>query len=76
MTNRPHTLPALGRHTSADRTGFEPEPEQSHGPAQDAGRRKQSLECDEAEFVVCCFALCDWGTYSIDNGEVRIRGKA
>ena len=76
MTDRPPELPALGRRARADRTRFEPRPERSPGPAQREGRRKHSLECDEAEFVVCCFALCDWGTYTIDDGEIRIRGKA
>ncbi len=34
------------------------------------------LECDESEFVICCFALCDWGGYKIADDQIQIRGRA
>ena len=34
------------------------------------------VECDEAEFVLYCFALCDPATYDIAGGQVSIRGEA
>jgi len=35
-----------------------------------------TLECDEAEFAIYCFALCHWGAYDILSGQVHIRGLA
>ena len=45
-------------------------------PDDAAGGAWGKVECDEAEFAVCCFALCDWHTYEIAGGEIHIRAQA
>jgi len=39
----------------------------------DAG---EGLVCEEAEFVICCFALCPADSYDIAAGRLQIRGQA
>lgn len=69
MTHAFHTI---------DRPGLGPEA--AAAPAAHtgtgAGAASDGLECDEAEFVVYCFALCDWAAYDIAGGQVHIRGQA
>ncbi len=46
------------------------------GQADDQRADARAVECGEAEFVVCCFALCDYGGYSFAGGRLCIRGEA
>lgn len=41
-----------------------------------AATSEENLECHEAEFVVCCFALCLPDSYDIQDGTLQIRGQA
>jgi len=55
-------------------------PESAEAPAArmgtDAASAPRGVECDEAEFVLYCFALCAPASYDIAGARVSIRGEA
>ena len=61
MSNRPGTVRTAAAKVAPD------------APSSPAWGK---IECDEAEFAVCCFALCDWHTYDIAGGQIHIRAQA
>ena len=34
------------------------------------------FECDEVDFAICCLALCEYSSYDMVDGEIRIVGQA
>ena len=37
---------------------------------------RESFECDEVDFAICCLAVCDYSSYEMIDGEVRIVAQA
>ena len=37
---------------------------------------RDDFECDEVDFAICCLALCEYSSYDMVDGEIRIVGQA